>query len=140
ISFFEPNSETGSSKAVMVDDVPLVHTAQMLPLDEKGNLVGPGDGLKQAEQVLTNLAQLLKAADSSLANIVKINFYLANTNGLKPLQQILASEPAKPAASFVIGGLSHPGALIAADAVAISSAQNSARQVKRFSTRGSYEQ
>ncbi|OZA59243.1 MAG: hypothetical protein B7X75_04240, partial [Sphingobacteriales bacterium 39-40-5] len=33
----------GASDAVLVDDVPLVHTTQFLPLDKSGSIVGSGD-------------------------------------------------------------------------------------------------
>src|SRR5262249_2108602 len=40
--YVEPNTETGMSHAVVVPNVPLAHTAQLLPLDAEGRLVGKG--------------------------------------------------------------------------------------------------
>ena len=46
------------SAAVLVDDVPLVHTAQLLPVDDAGRIVGAGDIRAQLEQVLARLRRL----------------------------------------------------------------------------------
>src|SRR5947208_3226138 len=41
---------SGTSAAVVVDaELPLVHTAQLWPLDERGRIVGPGRADAQAE-------------------------------------------------------------------------------------------
>ncbi|HQS51629.1 MAG TPA: hypothetical protein PLN99_07005, partial [Daejeonella sp.] len=45
----------GASDAVLVDDVPLVHTTQFLPLDKSGSIVGSGDINAQTNQVFLNL-------------------------------------------------------------------------------------
>src|SRR5688572_5451758 len=71
-----PSEATGSSQAVVVGEAPLAHTTQLLPLDKKGGLVGKGDINRQVSQVMDNMALALKAADSKLANVVKINIYL----------------------------------------------------------------
>src|SRR6266516_4061312 len=67
IKCLEPNSDRGTSTAVIFDDLPLIHTTQLLPLNQRGDLVGEGDVTKQTEQVLANLAHVL-ASYSSLVN------------------------------------------------------------------------
>src|SRR5438477_1324143 len=73
IRCLEPDAVTGTSTAVIVDDAPLVHTAQLLPLNQKGELAGNGEAAKQAEQVLANLALVLGGAKSDLTNTIKLN-------------------------------------------------------------------
>ena len=132
----EPDAATGTSAAVIVDDVPLVHTAQLLPLDPHGKLVGEGDVAKQADQVLANLAQVLnfKAVESALADIIKLNVYLAEPEALPKVQRVLSRQftgPIKPAVSFVVGALPEPGALVAMDAVAAAGRPTPPRPAKR---------
>ncbi|MDO8994286.1 MAG: hypothetical protein Q7U83_14540, partial [Daejeonella sp.] len=52
----------GVSDAVIVDDVPLVHTNQFLPLDKSGNIVGSGDINAQINQIFLNISSALKMA------------------------------------------------------------------------------
>src|SRR5947209_998465 len=73
VSCYEPNARTGTSLAAIVDDVPLVLTAQLFPLDERGDLVGKESAARQTEQTLANMAQVLAAAHSDIASIVKLN-------------------------------------------------------------------
>ena len=99
---------TGASGAVIVDDLPLVHTAQLLPLDRHSALVGEKDASKQAEQVLANLASIFTAANSGLARTIKLNVYLARPEAMPAAQQVLARQfngALKPAVSFVVGEL-----------------------------------
>src|SRR5436309_2030376 len=117
----EPDAATGTSAAVIVDDVPLVHTTQLGPIHTDGKLVGQGDVVRQAEQVLKNAALVLAIAQSDLTNTVKLNVYLAQSEVLPKVQQVLARRfdgPTKPAVTFVVGELADPGVLVAMDAVA----------------------
>jgi enamine deaminase RidA (YjgF/YER057c/UK114 family) len=136
ISSFKPDAKTGTSTAVVVSDAPLVHTAQLLPLDEKGELVGGESVTKQTEQVLLSLSQALTTANSALSNVVKLNLYLTRPDSLSECQQVLAREfggPTKPAVSVVIGRLPQPAALVAMDAVGLATEKPSFGQVKQFS-------
>jgi N-sulfoglucosamine sulfohydrolase len=136
------DAATGASTAVIVDDVPLAHTAQMLPVNQKGELIGKGDAAKQADQVLANLALALSAANSELAKTIKLNVYLGRTEALPRVQQALARQftgPIKPAVSFVVGDLAEPGALVAMDAVATAATQAGEREVRWFTAAGVYD-
>ena len=90
IQCVEPNAETGTSVAVVVGNLALAHTAQLLPLDPSGALVGKGDASIQAEQVLSNLSDVLGAASSDLAATVKLNVYVARGESLSQVQQAIA--------------------------------------------------
>lgn len=132
----EPDDATGTAKAVVVGRTPLAHTAQLLPLDAKGELVGKGDISRQAGQVLDNLDTALKEAGSGFDRLVKINVSAARTEAVAEVEKVLARRfngPAKPAVSFVVGQLAHPDALVAMDAVA-AAADPGGKTVKRLAS------
>lgn len=123
LRFIQPDAKTGTSLAVVVGDAPLVHTSQLLPLDRKGQLVGKDRPAEQIAKVLDNLSLALKMANSDFGNLVKINVYATRTAIVDEAKKALAErlrDKAKPAISFVVGALSHPDAVIAMDAVAVS--------------------
>jgi enamine deaminase RidA (YjgF/YER057c/UK114 family) len=127
IQCIEPNSETGTSAAVSVGNLPLAHTAQMLPLDKSGALVGKGDVSIQSQQVLSNLAAVLTAANSDLAVTIKLNVYLSQSNTMPLVQRAIARRfkaPITPAVSFVVSGLAEADALVAMDAVSVARISN----------------
>lgn len=63
------------SQAVIHGD--LVYTAGQIPLDPAtGELVGAGDAVAEAEQVMKNLGAVLEAAGSSFAQVLRCEVYL----------------------------------------------------------------
>jgi 2-iminobutanoate/2-iminopropanoate deaminase len=56
----------------------LLFISGQIPLDADGTLVGGGDISAQTEQVMRNLAALLKAAGASFAQVVKTTVYLVD--------------------------------------------------------------
>jgi len=56
----------------------LVITSGQAAIDRHGNLVGVGDFAAQAEQVFANLAEVLEAAGSGLAQVIKVTIYLTD--------------------------------------------------------------
>ena len=121
--YLDANPETGTSMAVLVGSVPLVHTAQFLPLDSEGRLVGKGEPGAQVEQVLENLKAALAEARSGFDRLVKINVYVTRPETANVVKKILARKftgEVRPAVSFVSGALAHPDALVALDAVAVA--------------------
>ena len=114
---------SGTAKAVVVDAVPLAHTRQFLPLDDSGNIVGKGNAEEQVDRVLTNLDRALVSAGTSLLKSVKFNVYVtspevAALTGRALEKRFATRNP--PAVSVVAGRLSHPDALIAMDAIAVT--------------------
>lgn len=59
----------------------LVHSAGAVPIDPEGNLVGAGDRVAQARQVLANLETQLAAAGASPADVVKTVVYVVADRG-----------------------------------------------------------
>lgn len=111
----------GVARATVVDDLPLAHTAQLLPLDREGKLVAKADAAAQTAQVLKNLAAALEAAGSSLESVVKLNLYVADESFVGDVERVVAQTyrgELRPAASLVITNLPRD-AHVAADAIGI---------------------
>lgn len=120
-----PDDSTRTSTAVIVPSgMNLAHTAQFLPLDERGSIIGPERAAKQAEVVLDRLESALKAAGTGLDRVVKVNVYAARTDVLPAFRTAFSARmtgQARPALTVVVGVLAHPEALVAIDAVATTS-------------------
>ncbi len=117
----DPDDRTGSSRAVIVNDVPLIHTTQFLPLNSSGVVVGAGRARDQAEHVLKNIATALAESQSSLDRLAKLNIYVTDAASVEAIEQALANllpRSSRPAVAFVVTRLPHPEALVAMDAVA----------------------
>ncbi|WP_033310645.1 RidA family protein [Streptomyces iakyrus] len=56
----------------------LAFLAGSVPLGPDGALVGPGDPVRQAEQVIANLREQLDAAGSDLAHVVATDVYVVS--------------------------------------------------------------
>lgn len=87
-------------------------------IDAQGKLV-EGTG-PQTKQCLENLNQVLKAAGSSLDDVVKVTVFLVNASDFLLMNEAYHSCFPKdyPARSTVIGGLARPGALVEIECIA----------------------
>ncbi|MFF4955861.1 RidA family protein [Streptomyces sp. NPDC001222] len=56
----------------------LAFLAGSVPLDAEGKLVGEGDPVRQAQQVLVNLDEQLHAVGSDLAHVVSTDVYVVS--------------------------------------------------------------
>ena len=120
------------SIAVRVESTPLAHTAQILPLDSNGNILGAADISQQTEAVLEGLDKTLSAAKTSLDRAVKLNFYVADEGVTSAVEEALRKRfPSsdKPAVSLVETGFATPGVRVAADAVAATQLKPEAQLV-----------
>jgi enamine deaminase RidA (YjgF/YER057c/UK114 family) len=66
----------GYTHFASVSDARLVFLAGQVPLDERGELVGPGDHAAQTRQCLANLARTLRAVAASPADAVRTTVYV----------------------------------------------------------------
>src|SRR6516165_9687532 len=66
----------GYSHIAKVTRCTLIYISGQVPSDSSGNLVGEGNFEAQVEQVFKNLTLALEAAGATMADIVKMNFYL----------------------------------------------------------------
>jgi len=137
----EPDWTTGTSKAVIVEDISLVHTAQILPFDEQQEIVTGGLS-NQTERVLALLRGLLSSGRSDLATAVKLNVYISTSNDMPVVLQALAREffhANKPAATFVVTPLPQPAARVAMDVVAPMRVQSKTANVEWISPLGYHD-
>jgi enamine deaminase RidA (YjgF/YER057c/UK114 family) len=116
IRHVESNPRTGSSAAVLVDDIPLLHTTQIFAaVDDRGNLD------QQVESLFARLETELKYSNATISDLVKLNFYAASNEAAAAIRKQLPKtflKEARPAVSFVVTKLPADDALVAADAVA----------------------
>ena len=118
------DKSSGSSLAVVVEEnASLAHTSQVFPINRRGRLVPAANVARQVGVTLDNLDAALKLAESSIERVVKLNVYLANGEVLPKVQEALEVRfsNVKPAVCYVVGELPQEGAIVAMDAVAVSS-------------------
>ena len=127
VRYIDSQREDGSSAAVIVPDLPLVHTGQFLALDASGQIEGKDRLEVQLESALQGLDQALRATGTDFARVVKINVVAAGAEVARKVREALErrfsqSREGGPAVSYVTGKLRHPDALLAIDAVVTASA------------------
>jgi 2-iminobutanoate/2-iminopropanoate deaminase len=108
------------SHAVIVDKT--IYISAQLPLDRNGDLVAPGDAARQAEQVFTNLKNVLEAAGSSLNDIVKLTTYLTKYEYRPAVMEIrnrFFGSHRAPSILAVVRELAIEGALVEVDGIAV---------------------
>jgi enamine deaminase RidA (YjgF/YER057c/UK114 family) len=116
----------GYSHVAEVTGGKLVYIAGQVALDVAGNLVGKDDFAAQTRQVFANLKAALEAAGTSFYNVIKLNYYCADT--VDPTVQLPAvreirdgyiNTAAPPVSTFVVvRRLVRPEWLIEVEAVA----------------------
>ncbi|MFE1248130.1 RidA family protein [Streptomyces sp. NPDC058735] len=67
-----------SHASVVEAGTKLAFLAGSVPLDVQGQLVGPGDAVRQAEQVVANLREQLAAVGSDLEHVVATEVYVVS--------------------------------------------------------------
>ena len=120
-----PDDTMGTSGAAVVDGAAnLAYTEQIMPIDADGKMIAPDQAGDQAAAVLDRLEFTLKDGRSGLDQLVKVDVYLARPDALPAFQKAFARKmagKARPAVSYVVGALSRPDALVAVDAIAVTS-------------------
>ena len=97
----------------------LLFTSGQIPLSVgTGDVVG-GNVTEQTEQVIKNLAAVLKAAGLSLANVIKTTCFLADMNDFAAFNEVYAKHfTGKPARSTVAVKQLPKNALVEIEAIA----------------------
>ena len=113
---------TGYSHAVSASGR-LIAVAGQVAMDERGELVGPGDARAQAERVFENLRGVLEAAGASFADVIKFGVYTTDISYLPVIREVrdryvgTANPPASTA--IQVGALFQPGYMLEIDALAV---------------------
>ena len=117
---------TGYSHIAEVTSGKLVYIAGQIAVDKDGQLVGKDDFAKQVRQIFENLSAATKAAGGSMADIIKLNYYIVDRidrDQLPALREIRGSylnTQTPPASTLLfVRGLATPDYLIEIEAVAV---------------------
>lgn len=101
----------------------LIVVSGQVPLDAEGELVGPGDAEAQTRQVFTNIATALAAAGASMADVVKLGYFLTDLADLPTVRRVreeFISLEAPPASTLVqVSGLVNPAFRVEIEALAV---------------------
>ncbi len=115
----------GFQQGIEVTSAELVlYCAGQISIDSEGNPV-PGDMAAQAAQAFDNLEAVLEGAGMTLANIVRLNYYVTSVEQFREAgQQIrtrLASGGCRPTSTLLeVAGLARPEYLIEIEATAVA--------------------
>jgi enamine deaminase RidA (YjgF/YER057c/UK114 family) len=113
----------GYSQVVVASGGRLVTTAGAVPLGPAGDLVGPGDCVAQAKQVLDNLTLALGAVGAKGSDVLKTTVYVASENreDLAAVWRVIQGSEVADAASTLLGvsSLGYEGQLVEIEAIAV---------------------
>jgi 2-iminobutanoate/2-iminopropanoate deaminase len=105
--------------AVLADGV--LYVSGIVPVDERGAVVGEGDVVAQARQVFAIMGRVLDAAGAAPADVAKVTVYLLDVDDrprINPVRQEFFGA-SRPASTLVeVSRLAVPGALLEIEAVA----------------------
>jgi enamine deaminase RidA (YjgF/YER057c/UK114 family) len=116
---------TYSHASVVEAGTKLAFLAGAVPLDGKGDVVGEGDPVRQAEQVIANLHEQLLAVGSDLAHVVSTDVYVVSSEPsvLSAVWEVVEESglSAGPHSSTLIGVacLGYTGQLVVITATAV---------------------
>lgn len=98
----------------------MLYVAGQVALDERGELVGPGDPVAQATQVLTNMQRVVEAAGGRMADVLKTSLFLVDLDHRGPVGEVRRKFfPADPPANtlLVVSSLARPDLLVEMEAI-----------------------
>jgi enamine deaminase RidA (YjgF/YER057c/UK114 family) len=115
----------GYSHVAKVNRGTLVHISGQVPSDASGKLIGEGDFEAQVEQIFANIKVAVEAAGGTMADIVKLNYFLvaevdqAIVPKMRPIRDRYINTANPPASTFVVvSRLMRPGWMLEVEAVA----------------------
>ena len=115
----DTDAAAGLSAAVVVENCQLIHTTQILPLDDDARFHG-GTTNAQVDRVLERLEELMTACHATRERVVKLNVYVADAATRDVVRKRLADwfgPGSLPAVSYVATALPIAEARVALDAV-----------------------
>jgi len=125
-----PNLHTGAPyeyAALAPPGARLVFLAGACPLNDAGDVVGPGDYELQARVAIENLRVALEAAGSGFEQVLKTTVYVASSDRAQLVRAWRVVEesfaPSRPPSTLLgVAALGYPGQLVEIEAVALASA------------------
>ena len=113
-----------SQVAVVQGKARTVYVGGQNALNESGEIVGPGDLARQAEQVFQNLETALAAAGAKLEHVIKWNVYVVAGQAAQPafevFQRVWGNRANPPLISLLfVAGLANPDFLLEIEAIAV---------------------
>lgn len=90
--------------------------------NEKGEIIGLGDPVAQAEQVLKNIGALLEAAGASFDNVVMLKVYMTDMRRREAVGKVrrqFMREPFPASTSVQVAALALPEQMIMMEAIAV---------------------
>ncbi len=134
LQYLPMQAPAGIAQAVIVQGHPLVHTRQLLPFDDAGNIVGADSADIQIEQVLANLQLVLAKSGSDLNKLVRLNVYANAPETADRVRELIRERldaSVRPAFTAVQTPLADANALVAIDAVAVADQQGETVTLQR---------
>jgi enamine deaminase RidA (YjgF/YER057c/UK114 family) len=101
-----------------------VYAAGACPLDGAGQVVAPGDVSAQAEQVMRNLVEALRAAGCGLDDVLKTTVYVASSDrgdlvAAWDVVRAAFGDHDPPSTLLGVAALGYPDQLVEVEAVAV---------------------
>jgi enamine deaminase RidA (YjgF/YER057c/UK114 family) len=101
----------------------LIFTAGACPVDQRGNVIAPGDFVRQAELAVANLRTALRASGAGFSDVVKTIVYVASAEqgDLVAVWNVVHAafgEHEPPSTLLGVAALGYPDQLVEIEAVA----------------------
>ncbi len=103
----------------------VIYCAGQTSVDAEGNPMYAGDMTKQAGQALDNLESVLRQAGLTLANVVRLNYYVTDMaaffTGSSVISNRLRAAGCQPSSTLLgVAALFHPDIMIEIEATAVA--------------------
>ena len=121
--FPRPPAAYSHAMSAKIGDATILFIAGQLPLDANGSLVSPVVE-EQTDFVFNSLGEILAAAGMAVADLVKVQIFLADIRDLPKVSRIRdrVLEDVRPASTLVeVSRLAREGCRIEIDAIAVRS-------------------
>lgn len=99
-------------------NVPLLFTEQVLPVDDSGAVVSPGDAVGQITHLITIVGELLETHQSGWEKAARIHLCVTSPEVEKEVRAVTEAIFRDVPLTWVVSKLPKPGALVAVDVVA----------------------
>jgi 2-iminobutanoate/2-iminopropanoate deaminase len=109
------------SQGVKVSGGTTLYISGQVAQDKDGHIVGKGDFAAQARQVLTNLKAMVEAGGGTLADVVKLTFYLTDVRyrqDLAPIREEFLGPKMCASTLITTPALAHPDYMLEVECIA----------------------